>query len=61
LIIVSYDQNISLIFLCERWIPYRPVARGGCKGAGAPPFLLKEGCNDEFAPPPLVPYKRNCF
>ena len=35
-IIVSYDQNISLIFLCERWIPcqasksvlclhYRPV------------------------------------
>ena len=30
--------------------PLRPVARGGSKGAGAPPFLLKGGCNDEFAP-----------
>ena len=38
----------------------RPVTRGGCKGAGAPPFLLKEGCNDEFAPP-LVPYKEIVF
>ena len=26
--------------------------QGGCKGAVAPPFLLKEVCNDEFAPPP---------
>ena len=53
------------IFLLYEAVPSdqpRPVARGGCKGAGAPPFLLKEGCNDEFAPPPsLVPYKRNCF
>ena len=24
-IIVSYDQNISLIFLCERWIPCQAV------------------------------------
>ena len=38
---------------------HRPVTRGGCKGAGAPPFLLKGGCNDEFAPLPPVPYKRN--
>ena len=35
-----------------------PYPGGGCKGAGAPPFLLKEGCNDEFAPPPP---RRNCF
>ena len=30
----------------------RPVATG-CRGTGAPPFLLKGGCNDEFAPPPM--------
>ena len=29
-IIVSYDQNISLIFLCERWIPRQVVASVLC-------------------------------
>ena len=41
-------------------LPIQARSHGGCKGAGAPPFLLKEWCNDEFAPP-LVPYKRNSF
>ncbi len=29
-IIVSYDQNISLIFLCERWIPCQAVTSVLC-------------------------------
>ena len=41
---------------CEVEDGCRPVTRWGCRGTGAPPFLLKGGCNDEFAPPPLVPY-----
>ena len=27
-------------------------SQGGCMRTGAPPFLLKGGCNDEFASPP---------
>ena len=30
----------------------RPVTRGGVQGCRCTPFLLKGGCNDEFAPPP---------
>ena len=29
-IIISYDQNISLVFLCERWIPCQAVTSALC-------------------------------
>ena len=41
--------------------PMQACSQGGCMRTGAPPFLLKGGCNDEFAPPPPSPTKKKLF
>ena len=42
---------------CIRPCAYQARSQGGCRGIGAPLFLLKGGCNDEFSPlPPSRPY-----
>ena len=48
----AMNKKCSIELKSKTSVKSRPVTRGGCKGTDAPPFLLKRGYNDEFAPPP---------